>query len=85
LNIKINTYPNPFSSNLTVDYNLPVSEDLTIELFDVLGRKIKTISKGNKTAGAHSFIIDGSKLTQGTYVIKFISSTFNEQVNIIKQ
>jgi hypothetical protein len=85
MQINIKTYPNPFTTNLTVVYNLQTSEDLTIELYDVLGRKIKTISSDNKSAGLHSFNVDGSKLSQGTYIIKFITTSFTEQVNIIKQ
>jgi hypothetical protein len=78
-------YPNPFTSRMTIVYNLPAPESISIELFDVLGKKKGTVASGIKQAGLHSFELDGGSLAPGTYVLKFVSATRTEVVSIIKQ
>ena len=68
LNIII--YPNPFVNNITAQYNLTKDAKVTVELFDINGKLISTICNESQTSGDHNLQIDGSKLSNGVYVLK---------------
>ncbi len=60
-------YPNPFSSTVTIELNLPAKEDVSINLYDNKGSLLKNIFKAGKPAGTTRFSIDGSNLSNGVY------------------
>jgi hypothetical protein len=60
-------YPNPFNSQTTIQYSLPVQVDVTIDIFDILGRKIAAIVEGIKPAGRHRAIWDAAGQSSGIY------------------
>ncbi len=66
------TYPNPATFMSKISYILPKQEKVTIEIFDLTGRKIKTLVNRIETAGSHMIhwqIKDdrGAKVTSGVY------------------
>ena len=62
------TYPNPFSQTATLEMQLPEKAGVTVEVYDVLGRQVKTAYDGELQAGASRTIqINGSNLSTGTY------------------
>ncbi len=66
-------YPNPFSSETCIRYNLLVPSEVNISIYDVNGRKIRTLVDREQTAGIHEQIWDGglsngSSASPGTYV-----------------
>ena len=50
-------YPNPFNPSTTIYFSLNKRGSVTLKLFDVLGREVKEIFKGDMEAGKHSMII----------------------------
>ncbi|MCF8356073.1 MAG: T9SS type A sorting domain-containing protein [Melioribacteraceae bacterium] len=66
---KIFSYPNPFNSSTTIQYELPVESSVTIKLYDSLGREITTILNEKKEAGKHKTALDfkNYKLSSGLY------------------
>jgi hypothetical protein len=81
-------YPNPFSDQLTVNYTLPKSKQISIKVYDVIGRIItKPISDLTmQTEGVHSFIFDANDyaLADGVYFIKIKTDDFSQTVKIIR-
>ncbi len=65
----IDVYPNPFSSMTSLFVNLSSSANVKIEMYNVVGEKVKAISTGQLTAGEHSFSLDGSSLSEGVYFV----------------
>ena len=63
-------YPNPASDYTQIDVWVPLVSDLNIELFDILGRKIKTIYAGLSVAGENTFRFSTSELSSGIYVYR---------------
>lgn len=47
-------YPNPFNPETTIEFSLPSRMDLTLEVFDVLGRNVSTIAQGYFESGVHT-------------------------------
>jgi len=54
-----NAWPNPFRASVTFRLGLPEAEDVRLEVFDLLGRKIRTIARGRFDPGPHTFHWDG--------------------------
>jgi hypothetical protein len=68
-------HPNPFFGSITIKYNLPKSENVKIDVFDVTGRCIKTIFYGHKKAGKHSIQWnainrEGIRVSRGIYILR---------------
>ena len=56
-------YPNPFNSATTIVYSVanlgPIPAQITIEIFDIMGRKVRTLVNERKEAGIYRVIWDG--------------------------
>ena len=66
----IKVYPNPILDNFQVELRLKTSIDITVEVFDILGRNIHIEKLGKLGKGNHSFpIIPKTKLFTGTYLV----------------
>ncbi|MBD3169061.1 MAG: T9SS type A sorting domain-containing protein [candidate division Zixibacteria bacterium] len=65
-------YPNPFNPSTTIDYTLPSASKVNIEVFNLVGQKVKTLVDANVQSGVHSVTWDGtndngSKVSSGVY------------------
>ena len=68
-NLSYNFYPNPVESILAVEYYLEKPSSVTISLYNLEGRLIKTVVKPIFSSGVYSEQIDCSSLAKGTYII----------------
>ncbi len=53
-------YPNPFNPVTTISYSVPRRAQVTIDVFDILGQKVRTLVVGNKAAGSYQVEWDGT-------------------------
>ena len=61
-------YPNPFRQAATLKMDLPQKANVTVEVYDLLGRKVQTAHSGEMAAGSGRTVrINGSDLSSGTY------------------
>lgn len=60
-------YPNPFNPSTTIEYRLPSASFVTLEVFDALGKKVKTLVSERQSAGARQVQFDATGLASGTY------------------
>ena len=61
-------YPNPFRQAATLEMDLPQKANVTVEVYDLLGRKVQTAHRGEMAAGSGRTVqISGSDLSSGTY------------------
>ena len=68
-------YPNPFNPVTTLRYDLPEQSDVTITIYNMLGRKVKTLVNSTQDAGFKSVIWDatnyqGNPVSAGVYLYK---------------
>ncbi len=68
-------YPNPFNPTTIISYSLPTTSFVTINIYDILGRKLKTLVEENISAGTHQIIFDGSNLSSGVYFYQLEAKT----------
>jgi hypothetical protein len=60
-------YPNPFNPSTKIGFNLPVGNDVTIKVYNVLGQEIATLASGFYDAGRYSIDFSGDRLPNGIY------------------
>lgn len=64
-------YPNPFNPATTIRFQLPQAEQVTLRVFDVLGREVAALlDDASMTAGAHTVRFDATGLTSGVYLYR---------------
>jgi flagellar hook assembly protein FlgD len=68
--------PNPFRAQTTLRYALPEAQDVRVEVYDILGRKVQTLVDGRRDAGPHRVTWNGTRggqgrLASGTYLIRW--------------
>ena len=62
--------PNPVRSAARVRYSLPERTDVTLAVYDLMGRKVATLAAGARSAGTHRARLEGTSLPSGTYVVR---------------
>jgi hypothetical protein len=60
-------YPNPFNASTMIEYGLPESGPVKVDIFDILGRKIQTLVDETQSAGYHQAIWKADNVPSGTY------------------
>lgn len=76
-------YPNPFNPSTLIRYTLPANGQVTLEIFNLLGQKIRMLVNGRKSAGAHQIewggLNDaGKSVASGVYLYRLQAGTFME-------
>jgi hypothetical protein len=78
-----NCYPNPFNTSTRIAFDLPVSGNITLNLFDLTGRKVTTLAQGNYAAGEHSVLFNAGGLASGAYFYQFQAGEFRDTRKMI--
>lgn len=65
--ILFQNYPNPFNPTTAIHYFLLNEANVSLKIYDGLGREVRTLEKGNKKAGYHEVIFNASGYTSGVY------------------
>ena len=71
-------YPNPFNPSTSIHYSLPVSANVSLAVYDVNGRIVKTLVSRYQEAGDYSINFDAGGLTTGVYFYKLQAGEFTE-------
>jgi flagellar hook assembly protein FlgD len=59
--------PNPFEGSTRIDFSLPETAQVRLEISDSQGRSLETLINGQLAAGSHSTTWDGSRYSPGMY------------------
>jgi hypothetical protein len=71
--------PNPFRRSTTIRYALPQAANVTLTVYDVLGRRVRTLVSGEKqTAGRKRIRFAAGGLSAGVYVVRMRAGSFTE-------
>jgi hypothetical protein len=74
-NLKQN-YPNPFNPVTKISFDIPKTGMVTLRIYDVLGKEVKTLVNEVKNAGSYLVDFDGSSFASGTYFYRLESNGF---------
>jgi hypothetical protein len=70
-------YPNPFNPSTRIGYRLPIDSHVTLKVYDVLGKEIKTLLNERQNAGNHSVQFNASNLPSGVYFYKIEAGEYH--------
>lgn len=75
--------PNPFKYNTTISFGLPRKSNVTLEVYDISGRLVRTLVSGELNAGVHSVTWDGRdnagrRVSSGTYFVRMVTDSYKK-------
>jgi len=72
-NIELGNHPNPFNGATTLTYSIPANGEVTLEIYDMVGNKVKVEVDATLDAGNYSVKMDANELQPGIYtaVLKY--------------
>ncbi len=81
-------YPNPFNPTTTIRFDLPHSVDISIVVYDLLGREVVPLVDGDMTAGYHQVIWDGRtasgrEVPTGIYIARLITPQYTKSIKMV--
>ena len=69
-------FPNPFNPVTTISYDLPFDGEISIVIYDMLGKKVKELVIGHKLKGTHEMVWDASGKSAGIYFVVLTAGNF---------
>lgn len=74
-------YPNPFNPKTDIRYQVADSRLVNLGVYDVLGRRVRTLVEGEKTIGSYTVTWDGrndlgQEMPSGTYLLRMVAGEF---------
>ena len=79
----LQNYPNPFNPITIIKYSVSKTSFVTIKVYDILGREIKTLVNSEKLWGDYEIKFDGSNLTSGIYIYRMHAGNFVETKKLL--
>ena len=81
-------YPNPFNPETIVEYTVPTHSEVTINIYNIKGQKVKTLVEGTVGAGVYRVLWDGRsdtghKVSSGIYLYRFSADKYVESKKMI--
>lgn len=77
-------YPNPFSNQTTLAFNIPYRSNVSLTIFDTQGRIVEKLIEGKLDAGTYQYSLQGGSLIRGHYILKLISGDQVRSKTMIK-
>jgi hypothetical protein len=79
----LSAYPNPFNSATQIEFMLPNTQQVSLRLYDVLGREVTVLVNEIKTAGEHRVAFDASGLASGVYLCRMEAGSYTQTRKIV--
>jgi photosystem II stability/assembly factor-like uncharacterized protein len=79
----LQNYPNPFNPSTKIKYQVPRTEFITLNIYDILGNEVTTLVNESKEPGEYEIEFDGSKLSSGVYFYTLRSGSFYDTKKFI--
>jgi Secretion system C-terminal sorting domain len=71
-------YPNPFNPSTNIEFSLPTSTHVTLEVFNTIGQRVATLVNGKLASGSHSVTWNASNVPSGLYFYKLETKNFSQ-------
>jgi hypothetical protein len=81
-------YPNPFNSSTIITYEIMKAENVTLKIYDILGREVRSLVNGLQRPGVYRLIWDGKnnqgkEVTSGIYFYQLKTGNFSETKKLV--
>ncbi len=79
-------YPNPFNPSTTIKFGIPKSMYVTLDIYDILGRKVSNLIQDELKEGYYTITVNGASLSSGVYFYRLTTSlkSISKQMRLIK-
>jgi hypothetical protein len=86
--LALSGHPNPFNGAVSIGFDLPSEGRYRLEIYDILGRKVKTLMDGHGRAGAGEVVWDGrdeagNEISSGTYFVRLQGSEKSHTLKLL--
>jgi len=71
-------YPNPFNPISTIKYDIPKQSEVTIKIFDIIGREVSILVNETKEPGFYTVSFDGTNYSSGVYFYRIETGSFTD-------
>jgi hypothetical protein len=72
----LSAYPNPFNPTTAFRFSLPLATDIQLSVFDMLGREVQVLARGQWPAGMHEVRFNAGVLPSGLYLYRLAATDF---------
>ncbi len=79
----LSNYPNPFNPSTTIEFQLPKSSNVTLKIFNILGKEVAILVSDRLTAGSYTYDWDASNMASGVYLYHLKAGDFVETKKMI--
>lgn len=76
-------YPNPFNPSTSIKYQIPVTMEVSLKVYDVMGNEVSELVNGVQDAGMHLVQFDASKLSSGVYFYTLKTGEFTQSKRML--
>jgi hypothetical protein len=76
-------YPNPFNPETSIRFTLPENSFVSLKVYDINGKLVKTLVNGSKSAGSHEVSFNASELSSGVYFYTLKAGGFTESKKML--
>ena len=81
-------YPNPFNPTTTIAFDVPEATDVTLEVYDMMGRRVATLISGQLNAGRYEAVWNarsdaGSMVASGVYIYRLRAGSFESTKQMV--
>ena len=80
----LQNYPNPFNPSTTVQYVLAEPGNVTVKIYDMMGRELMTLLNGYQNSGTHSVMWNGNNVASGVYFLRVTTNGTSKQQKLVK-
>jgi hypothetical protein len=71
-------YPNPFNPSTKIQYSIPTGAQVTLKVYDLLGREVATLVNQDQAAGTYEASFDATNLANGAYLYKLTAGSYSD-------
>ncbi|MDR3626938.1 MAG: T9SS type A sorting domain-containing protein [Ignavibacteriaceae bacterium] len=76
-------YPNPFNPNTTIEYSIPAVLNVTLKVYDLLGREVTTLVNKEQLAGSYKVNFNATGLASGVYLYRLTAGKYSKANKLI--
>jgi hypothetical protein len=76
-------YPNPFNPVTKIKYSVKNRENVTLKVYDILGKEVATLINEEKPAGDYEVTFNGNALASGVYIYRMTSGEFSSSKKLL--
>ncbi len=76
-------FPNPFSANTSITFDLPSSTNVSLKVFDALGNEVRTLVDGIRPMGRSTVILNAEHLESGQYLARLVANGVSRTIVMV--